>query len=390
MKTHHRIEEIEVLRAIAVLAVFLYHGTALIYSPGSVAASIKSLSLDLGVDLFFVISGFVISRDLVGTVEAARAKGTMRSVVYAFWVRRAFRLLPSAWLSLAFLILIAFFYNSAGAAGNPWANVRDAIYAVVHLANYHWYQCMWASLECGANPVYWSLSLEEQFYILLPIVLVALGTKSIYFFLIACIVQIFTVRHGWSASWVIRTDGLLIGVLLGYFSKTQIYRHLLSALSKARPVTWLLSAAILCVIPWNPAAHPLWIGITAVLGGVLVLLASADKGLLLPAGRVRSAMTWVGARSYAIYLLHVPVNILVLESANRYLNIPNLAAGKYSGLLVAASLLLTLALSSLNFRFVETPFRKKGSSLSKRILARDANPLPTAEPVLAPIPPTER
>lgn len=369
MKTHKRIEEIEVLRGIAVLAVFVYHGAALLYSPGVLAATIRSLHLELGVDLFFVISGFVISRELIGSIEAARAQGTMRSVVYAFWTRRAFRLLPSAWLSLAVLILIAFFYNSSGAAGSKWGNVWDALYAAVHLANFHWYQCMWASAQCGVNPVYWSLSLEEQFYLLLPLVLVALGPRSIYFFVIACVVQIFTVRNGWSATWIIRTDGLLMGVLLGYFSKTRAYEHVLMEAFKVRPLMWIASLAILVLVPWNPTAHPLWIGITAIFAGVLVLLASADKGLLMPAGVLRTALTWVGSRSYAIYLFHVPVNLFVLESANRFLDTPSLAAGKYNALLVASSFLLTMGLSNLNFRFVETPFRKVGSTLSKRILA---------------------
>lgn len=369
MKAQQRIEEIEVLRAIAVLAIFVYHAGSLIYSPGEVALAIRTLSLDLAVDLFFVISGFVISRELISSIEEGRLNGSMRKVVYAFWIRRAFRLLPSAWISLAFLIVLSLAYNAYGFARSPLLNTRDALYAMFHLANFHWYQCTWSIAECGANPVYWSLSLEEQFYLLLPLLLVALGRKAPVLFFALCALQIISVRHGWTIFWIIRTDGLLLGVLLAYAHKTEVYSQLLARLTNLRPITWLASIAILFVLPWNPTSTAHWTGVAVLLSGALVFLASGNNNLFFPAGRCRSALAWIGARSYAMYLYHIPANIIALETVSRFSNPERLAAGEYNLILLCSSFGVTILLASINLKFIETPLRRKGKLLSDKVLS---------------------
>jgi peptidoglycan/LPS O-acetylase OafA/YrhL len=98
--------EIEYLRAIAVLLVVFAHADALFPQSG--------IGQWTGVDLFFCISGYVITRSFQEYFDEAIAEGRWWAAARAFWVRRIFRLAPSAWLWLAVMVFCSWGFNSTG------------------------------------------------------------------------------------------------------------------------------------------------------------------------------------------------------------------------------------------------------------------------------------
>src|SRR4051794_16579675 len=116
--TASRIDDIECLRAIAVLGVLIFHlqGVLFYWNPIWLGDIFKHFASWSGVDLFFGISGFVIARSLLPQLAAGAGNpGLQRRTLMAFWTRRGFRLLPSAWLWLALIMLAVLLFNQSGA-----------------------------------------------------------------------------------------------------------------------------------------------------------------------------------------------------------------------------------------------------------------------------------
>jgi peptidoglycan/LPS O-acetylase OafA/YrhL len=151
--------DIEGLRAISIFVVVLYHAKVPLFSGGFV-----------GVDVFFVISGFLITGLLLHEVERYQ-----RIDLVAFWARRARRLLPNALLVLATTLLVT-------AAVFPFmqrqVTAQDIIAALLYFSNFRFAERSvdYFDQEVGSSPVlhFWSLSIEEQFYFFWPVVLVGL------------------------------------------------------------------------------------------------------------------------------------------------------------------------------------------------------------------------
>lgn len=99
----NRIADIEMLRGFAVLFVVIHHANGALFTWSSSAMSLfySYFCGGVGVDLFFAISGFVIARDLIPRLRESQGSQVAIAITLAFWVRRAWRLWPSAWLWLA-------------------------------------------------------------------------------------------------------------------------------------------------------------------------------------------------------------------------------------------------------------------------------------------------
>ncbi|MCR2809463.1 MULTISPECIES: acyltransferase family protein [unclassified Microbacterium] len=157
------------LRAIAVLAVVLYHFWPARFSGGYV-----------GVDIFFVISGFLITGHLMRELSAT---GTVR--LGQFWARRARRLLPASLLVLLFCALVAMspYLTPTSALPNE---VREILASTFYVEN--WYLALNSAdyLNHGGEPTsvqhYWSLSLEEQFYVMWPLIMLLAAWVAVKWF----------------------------------------------------------------------------------------------------------------------------------------------------------------------------------------------------------------
>ena len=155
-----RIDDIEVLRGFAVLFVVVHHASdnLLTWTSPALTRFYTYFGGWFGVDLFFAISGFVIARDLVPRLQVSTNNISALQITLAFWLRRAWRLLPSAWLWLGIILLATVIFNQSGAFGTFRANFEATIAAITQVANVRFAESF-MRWEYGASFVYWSLSL---------------------------------------------------------------------------------------------------------------------------------------------------------------------------------------------------------------------------------------
>lgn len=364
-----RIMDIEVLRAFAVLGVVFHHLQGLFSDPVPLLAVLRDwVGLWWGVDLFFAISGFVIARSLIPALRRCSNRQEYWEQTRNFWLRRAFRLLPSAWLWLALMLLLCVFFNRSGAFGTVQANVQATLAGVFQYANFRFADSIF-HYEYGSSFVYWSLALEEQFYLLFPL-LILLCRKHLVWVLLALVaVQLFMVRSSLLMS--VRTDALALGVLLAMWSVQPSYQRWQPTFLR-RPwagISMLVIIGLLLSYLGTDrfTSAPYRIGAIAILSAVLVWIASYNRDYLMPPGRLQRVMAWVGNRSYGIYLIHIPVYFLIREVIFRLqgAGLPSPAGHPIVTLLCACVLIVLL--SELNYRFIEMPMRRRGTALVQRL-----------------------
>jgi peptidoglycan/LPS O-acetylase OafA/YrhL len=365
-----RIMDIEVLRAIAVLGVLFHHLQGSLFTdPVPLLEQIHGWAQPWwGVDLFFAISGFVIARSLIPTLQGCTTRQEYWQETRNFWLRRAFRLLPSAWLWLALMLLACVFLNRSGAFGTLAANLQATLAGVLQYANFRFADSFF-HYEYGSSFVYWSLALEEQFYLLFPLLILLFRRHLVWALLALVAVQILTVRT--PLLMVVRTDALALGVLLAMWSVQPSYqrwqptflRRPWAGISALIAIGLLLS--FMATDRFTFASYR--IGSIVVLSAVLVWIASYNRDYLMPAGNVQRLLAWVGSRSYGIYLIHIPAYQLVRELIFRLQNagLPSPAGHPIVTLLLAFGLIVLL--SELNYRFIEMPMRNRGAALVKRL-----------------------
>lgn len=369
--TPTRFAGLDGLRAIAVTLVVVYH-----LFPGS-----PLLGGFVGVDVFFVISGFLITSLLLRPSRLGRL-GSPRRLV-DFWRRRARRLLPAlavvvtvcatvAWL-LGGDLLVGMGRQVLGAAtfSYNWLAVADGTDYFAATAP-----------ELFRN--FWSLAVEEQFYVvwplLLPLVLLIPGRWTR--------VALMLVAAGGSAWWMARlvaggevtrayfgTDahafGILIGIALAFAVANMPDRAWMR--SRATQVGSLLAGAtgvaaivVAACIPETPdaATFPGTL-LLATFGSVLAVFAGVWPGSWFGRGMDTAPLKWVGDRSYGIYLWHWPVLVLVLVGTQGFG--PEAGVPMWAGVLALA---ISVGAAAVSYRFVELPFRRYGFRHALRALGR--------------------
>jgi peptidoglycan/LPS O-acetylase OafA/YrhL len=379
---HGRIDDIEILRAVAVIFVLIEHCRLNLFPWMGLYQSRLFIYFGFwnGVDLFFAISGFVIARSLLPTLAAAGSTPAYFNATLAFWVRRVWRLLPSAWLWLTVIMISVVFFNKSHAFGSFWPNFEGAAAAVLDIANFRIVQIYGVS-EPGASFPYWSLSLEEQFYILLPIV-AFLSRRWLPYVLGAGVLLQFFVSRSQTGTFQIelvlnqiRSDALLLGVLIAIWSRSPTYRLFEPVGLKARP---LLGTAIFGFFVFLLAAAgslklhlvTFQVGLVALISAALVLLGSYDRDYLMPNTALKRIMLWIGSRSYALYLIHIPAYFLTREIWFRLEPAGTIFTGVYTLRFVLTAIVLLVALAEFNYRVVEIPLRRRGARIAQRLAER--------------------
>jgi peptidoglycan/LPS O-acetylase OafA/YrhL len=170
---------------------------------------------------------------------------------------------------------------------------------------------------------------------------------------------------------VVRTDALALGILLAMWSAQPSYLRWEPTFLR-RPWAGVTALVALSLVLSFMATDRFTfthyrIGTIAVLCAVLVWIASYNRDYLLPRGVLKNLMTWVGSRSYGIYLIHIPAYLLVREFTFRLqgAGLPNPGGHPILTLMIAGGLIALL--SELNYRFIEMPMRNRGASLVKRL-----------------------
>jgi peptidoglycan/LPS O-acetylase OafA/YrhL len=349
---------IDGLRAIAVTLVVLFH-----VAPGILPGG------GLGVDIFFVLSGFLITGLLV---DERTTRGRIR--FGAFWARRARRLLPA----LAILLLVC---TTAALAigGDLLVGIGRQVLGAATFSSNWLAIANGSSYFAGTTPELfrnlWSLAVEEQFYLVWPfIVLLVILVKWrwVRFSIFACLaiasatemfllyspgVDPTRVYYGTDT----HSFGLALGAALAV-ATAGMSRH---------PLEWPRWSRLLLQWAGTIAVGAL-VAIAIVLptdatltfrGGlqlVALLSAIAILGAIVPGSRLGTALDvlpsrWVGVRSYGIYLWHWPILLLVTAAAPRWQDSPSTI-----WLIGAATVAVTLAAAALSYQFVERPIRRLG------------------------------
>jgi peptidoglycan/LPS O-acetylase OafA/YrhL len=389
---HGRIDDIEVLRAFAIGLVLVEH-TRLDLLPwvsGEREWLYTHFGFWSGVDLFLAISGFVIARSLLPLLAEARNASDFFNISLSFWVRRAWRLLPSAWLWLAIILLGVVAFNRSGAFQPVHATVHSVVAGALQYANVRAIY-VFGRGYVGAAGHYWSLSLEEQFYLLFPFV-VFLARRRLPLVLAAiALAQLFLYRNGPHASVpmnMLKSDALSLGVLLAIWTGQASYRRLEPTALEGRLVRFVLPPAFLVLYSaltgaaWGP---PAWrVGGAALLAAAVVWLASYDRDCLFPPGAVKRFFCWMGARSYGLYLIHVPAFYAAREIWFRVDPHYQDASLQHALILAATGFALLVISAELNFRLVEAPLRRRGARIAGSIRQRYVAVTTPAAPRRAP------
>ncbi|NKI70557.1 acyltransferase family protein [Collimonas pratensis] len=373
---NRRIADIELLRGFAVLLVLFQHSdyNLIRQAGGSLRFLYDNIGGWTGVDLFFAISGFVIARDLIPRLILADSRRAILSTMFSFWIRRASRLWPSAWLWLLLILFATILFNQSGAFGALQTNLAASLAGIFNYGNFR-FAAAFGRFDYGVSFPYWSLSLEEQFYLLLPLVVIIFRRRLsllVLIFIVVAGVQIFTNRHVSLLLMVTRSDALLLGVLLAIWSRRESYAGFEPAfLSRHRWSGFFVLAILLSCLACIGSSHFIefrfTVGIVAVISALLVFLASYDKNYLMPPNRLKQIFLWVGSRSYALYLIHIPAYFATREIWYR-ISPPDTAFNDAPNLVLAmTAIALVVIFSELNYRLIETPFRMRGKKLVEKI-----------------------
>ena len=335
-----KIGEIQGLRALAALLVLLFHAKFL---PGGF----------IGVDIFYVISGFLITGLLLKELSS-----NGRISLKAFYLRRSKRLLPASYLVLFITAIVAWLLLppiSRGSIG------RDLIATTLYVSNYlfAWWQNDYQNLNAVPSPFihYWSLAVEEQFYLFWPILIIALAKlKSSRKFLIGF----------WSVTIITFALGVWLTVLAPiwafYSLPTRAWELSIGALiallprlrNQKRVIAVFGLVALLVSTFWfsETTAFPGFYALLPVLGTASLLSSIGNWPNLIKWLSTNRISLWLGKISYPLYLWHWPVLVLPIALLSRDLLVWERIV----------ALLITVLFADLTNRFVEEPLRVKDIS----------------------------
>lgn len=350
--------DLEALRTIAIGFTVLAH-IAFVLSPTSNYWHVLDQArFGSGVDLFFCISGFIITQSIMMELPARRSMKQFFLLAIPFWKRRAQRLLPTAFVWIIVALLAAALLGGDGTFPQFIDQLKSAGAALFQVFNAYWLMCR-ADGTCGPIGAYWSLSLENQFYLVLPIAAACLTRRWLPFlFVLGFIAQVTIPRNiaqpETLSAWVFRTDAICLGALLAFWVGHSSYRRVKPTVLRWRMLAMFLFAALCVLLAAFTSPHP-WIsaqtGAAAVVSALLVWIASYDEGFLVSSQAGRTLVAYVGSRSYSIYLSHLFVLYAIRDVWTRR----GWFDGHHDAAAVLCFLLLTWAASEVSYRYVERP-----------------------------------
>ena len=338
-----KITQIQGLRALAAISVTLFHAKWV--SGGFI-----------GVDIFYVISGFLITGLLMREIDRT---GTIN--FKEFYARRFKRLLPTSFFVLAVTAVFAWFLLPGIARASLG---RDVIAASLYVSNYlfAWWQTDYQNLDATPSPVihYWSLAVEEQFYLLWPLLILAFfflamkfKSKNFVAWMVASVTLLSFIYSLYltenSPIWAFyslptRAWELGIGALIVLVPQMKMKRIL--------GLIGFILLSISSVIFNESTAFPGVNALLPVLGTTLLIATVHSWPPFLNDVANSKVSQWLGRISYPLYLWHWPLLVLPSTYLARPLEV-------YERLIAIAA---TLLFADLTHRFVEEPFRHSNSS----------------------------
>ena len=352
---------IDSLRALAVLAVIIYH-IDVNYLPGGF----------LGVDLFFVLSGYLISSLII---KEYKKTGTLN--LYNFYMRRARRLLPAVYFMITVCLVFMVLFNGVLLRKSH----LDAVFGYIYSSNW-WY--IFHKLDYfdsfGAQSPFkhlWSLAIEEQFYMFFPLIFLifnrqkkeegqssSLNKNFLYIVLGLILISLVTHILLFDINNINRiyfgTDTRAFSLLVGVVGALVYPMDKLSSPTNVKEsvlysVVSLTSISTLIAIMFYTSEYNTWLYrggflLVAVLG-LIIIISSGKQHTFISKALSFRPIVFIGKISYSLYLWHFP--IIVLTTPVSEIGNPNL-------FYVTLRIILTFIAATLSYLFVETPIRKLG------------------------------
>ncbi|WP_314084161.1 acyltransferase family protein [uncultured Gemella sp.] len=352
---------IDSLRALAVLAVIIYH-VDVNYLPGGF----------LGVDLFFVLSGYLISSLII---KEYRKTGSIN--LYNFYLRRARRLLPAVYFMITVGIILMVMFNEVLLKKSR----LDAIFGYIYSSNW-WY--IFHKLDYfdsfGSQSPFkhlWSLAIEEQFYMIFPLLFLLINSKKkgkdgtyklsksfLYIVLGLIFVSLITHILLFDINNISRiyfgTDtrafSLLVGVVGAIlYPMDKLNKKITPQENIVYSVVSLISITTLITIMIYTSEYNTWLYrggflLVAILG-IIIIISSGKQHTVMAKLLSFKPVVFIGKISYSLYLWHFP--ILVLTTPVSEIGNPNI-------FYVILRVILTFIVAIISYVFVETPIRKLG------------------------------
>jgi peptidoglycan/LPS O-acetylase OafA/YrhL len=291
--------QLDELRGLAICAVLASHVALVFANDFPLAHVLLFPALGVGVDLFFVISGFLIAPRAAQSVSHA---GGFWLGARAFWAGRVIRIGVPTWTTIGAL------YVAWRLGGLHGLRIEDLIAAAAFLGNFYWAPCFAGSEECG-DPLlsshFWSLGIEAQFYALAPF-LATLGRRWLWIIVASALTAGALLSRPWGGFWwALRPDALLVGVLIGLETRRRAeWLKLIPKVGLGLATYWLLVSAMLARVLSIGGTGAGLVGV-AVIFGMVVGGRSKDRSARAPFGA--KPLRWIGERSFSIYLVHLPV-----------------------------------------------------------------------------------
>lgn len=325
--------ELDGLRGIAVLGVMIYHVGTPFFKGGFI-----------GVDIFFILSGFLITSLLISEFDES---GSVN--LKSFYMRRVLRLGPALIMLLIVYCLASYIFLNEDRAAR---NYVDALISLLYISN-------WARAFGIHAPAFlghtWSLSIEEQFYVVWPIVLLTLlrmSTKrrhvvifAIAIALFSWIIRIHFLSNGATIERVYngldtRADALMVGCALGValssgLIKDNVRKILLKILEFVAPLSvvglFIFSAFGSVRDPW---AYYFGFLIVELLTAALVIDVLINQQSIIRKFLVAKSLVWTGSISYGLYLWHYPIYRTMFDLG--FSDLAVITIGSFISFLVAA------------------------------------------------------
>ncbi|MEK7265878.1 MAG: acyltransferase family protein [Pseudomonadota bacterium] len=353
MKTSQNyFKEVDGLRAVAVLSVLAYHADVYGFSGGFV-----------GVDIFFVISGFLITRLIATEVEA----GAFR--ITNFYLRRARRLLPALFVTLAAAIIVAAILFTPTELARTAAS---GVYAALSFSNvYFWLESGYFDASAELKPFLhtWSLGVEEQFYLVWPALISFLVARAGARRTLFIIIVLGAISLGAGELVLSRTPSAVFyltpfriiefafGAGLYFYAPSRSSSPRLGEMSMA--IAWLVMIFSIAAYT-DTSRFPALGALTPSIGAALAIYGGNARffgaPLRLP------LVVWLGKISYSLYLVHWPIIVFT-----KYLFGSELNTAQQLSIMV-----ISIGLAGLMERFIERPFRRPSANskaLSPRAFA---------------------
>ena len=360
-KNEFRID-IQVLRGVALVAVVCFHAFEKVFPNGY-----------LGVDIFFLISGFVITPQILEIFNSHSGRvGRLKS----FYIRRLYRLLPALGATVGFSSVLILLLGSPEDHGRF---ARQGISTLLFGGNVGAYLFSQDYFSPNPNPLVhtWSLAVEQQFYIFLPLILGPLLFKKIRtnaylfsIFLLISIPSLVSFLNPTLLAPLYSRIGINLASQFSFYSTfDRVWQFALGSVAylflrtkrgiKLHPnkIIGICVVFIVFILLFTEVSLEQKSG--SALISVLTFVAVVGKSFNFLPNLLKLKMEWIGNRSYSIYLVHMPLLYLV-----RYSPSPIFGTGRIQFIAILAAVLFSFILGDLGFTKIESKFRKAWSDKS--------------------------